>query len=158
MKPIIKDKTKKLCLVCSSGGHFLQLYSLGKFWRQYPRFWVTFDKTDTHYFLKNEKVYWAFYPTTRNLWNFFRNLFLAFKIFFKEKPDVIISTGAGVVVPFVIVGKLFRNKIIYLESLSRIKNLSLSGKIIYFFTDNFLVQWPQLARKYKKAEYKGKII
>ena len=76
MKPTIKDKTKKLCLVCSSGGHFQQLYSLGKFWQQYPRFWVTFDKIDTHCFLENEKVYWAFYPTTRNLWNFFMNLFL----------------------------------------------------------------------------------
>jgi beta-1,4-N-acetylglucosaminyltransferase len=150
-------KNKKLCLVCSSGGHFLELYSLEILWQQHSHFWVTFKDRDTCHFLKGENVYWAFFPTTRNLKNFFKNFCLAFRTLPKEKPDFVISTGAGVGVPFSIIGKILGSKIIYIESFARIDTLSLSGKLIYFFADNFLVQWPQLAEKYKKAIYRGQL-
>lgn len=43
-----------------------------------------------------------------------------------------------------------RCKIIYIESVARTKSLSLSGKIMLYLADSFLVQWPELAHKYKK--------
>lgn len=148
----------KLCLVCSSGGHFLQLYSLKELWEQYDHFWVTFPYSDTQSLLENKKKYWAHCPTNRNIKNFIKNLFLASKILREEKPNVIISTGAGVAVPFMYLGRLFGIKTLFIESLTRVESLSLSGKLVYPVTPYFLVQWPELASKYKKTTYFGQVI
>lgn len=148
----------KICLVCSSGGHLFQLFSLKKLWENRDRFWVSFPTQDAKYLLKNEKVFWANYPTNRNIKNFFKNLGLGWRLIKLEQPDVIISTGAGVAVPFIIVSKLLGIKTVYLESITRIKVLSMSGYLVYPFVDKFLVQWPELVQKYKKVEYKGQVI
>lgn len=145
----------KICLVCSSGGHFFELYCLKEFWSQHQHFWVTFLKQDTRHLLQGEKVYWAYQPTNRNIKNFFRNLYLAWRIFRIEKPDVVISTGAGVGVPFIYLARLFKKKTIYIELMTRIKEISLSGKLVYPIIHHFFVQWPELANRYKKAKFKG---
>lgn len=147
----------KLCLVCSSGGHFFELYCLKQFWSQYEHFWVTFSKQDTCYLLQEEKVYWAYQPTNRNIKNFFRNLLLAWRILRREKPDAVISTGAGVGVPFLYLASFFRKKTIYIESITFVNTLSLSGKLVYPIVHHFLVQWPELTQKNKKAEFKGQV-
>lgn len=148
----------KLCLVCSSGGHFLQLYYLKELWSEYDRFWVTFAAADTKFFLRTEKTYWAYHPTNRNIKNLIKNIFLAYKLLHKEKPDVIISTGAGVSVPFIYWGRLLGMKTIYIESLTRIKGLSLSAKLIYLVVETMLVQWPELAERYRRAIFRGQVV
>lgn len=167
----------KLCLVCSSGGHFFQLYLLKDFWKEHDRFWVTFlekihvplmydekiftsrlpRKIDTA-FVSNEKFCDAYHPTNRSIINFIRNLFLAFKILRKERPDVIISTGAGVGVPFIYTGRLLKIKTIFIESATRVNGLSLSGRLVYPAVGHFIVQWPELAEKYPKAKFAGRVI
>jgi len=148
----------KICLVCSSGGHFFELHSLKKFWSQHEHFWVTFLKEDTRYLLQKEKVYWAYQPTNRNVKNLFKNFFLAWRILRREKPDIVISTGAGVGVPFLYLARFFKKKTIYIESMTRINELSLSGKLVYVIANHFFVQWPELSNKYKKARFKGQVI
>gem|GEM_PF-480430 len=149
---------KKLCLVCSSGGHLFQLYALEPFWSKFDRFWVTFPQKDANYLLKEEKFYRAYHPTNRNMKNFFKNFYLAFSILLRENPDFVISTGAGVGVPFLYVGRLLRKKVIYIESMTRIHSLSLTGKLVYPVVHRFLVQWPELAQRLKKAEFHGQVI
>jgi len=148
----------KLCLVCSSGGHLFELFSLDEMWSAKDHFWVSFATQDASYLLKDEKVYWAHYPTNRNILNLFRNLFLAWKVLKKEKPDIVISTGAGVGVPFLLVGWVLRKKTIYIELITRIDNISLSGLLVYPFVDKFLVQWEGLVKKYRKAEFHGRTL
>ena len=70
----------KLALIASSGGHLFQLYSLKEFWSDKEHFWVSFPTQDAEYLLKDERVYWAYYPTNRNVINLIRNLFLALKL------------------------------------------------------------------------------
>src|SRR5699024_8813291 len=130
----------KVCLVGSSGGHLTHLYLLEKFWENEDRFWVTFDKQDARSVLKGEKVYYCYYPTNRNLINLIKNSFLAIKILFKEKPDVIISSGAAVAVPFFYIGKILRKKTIYIEVFDRINSPTLTGKLVYPVTDRFIIQ------------------
>lgn len=148
----------KLALVASSGGHLFQLSSLKSFWGDKEHFWVSFKTEDAKCLLKDEIVYWAYFPTNRNIKNLFKNLFLAYKILKKEKPDAVISTGAGVAVPFIFVSKILKIKTLYLESITRSEGLSLSGCLVYPFVDKLLVQWPQLTEKYKKSEFQGRII
>ena len=148
----------KLCLVASSGGHLLQLVSLQEAWKAHERFWVTFPKMDSQTLLSEERVFWAYHPTNRNLKNLVRNLWLAWKILSCEKPDVIISTGAGVGVPFIWLGRLLKIRTVYIESITFIKDLSLSGKLVYPFVDRFFVQWPDLASRYPKAVCEGQVL
>ncbi len=154
----MNNKSMKICIVCSSGGHFFQLFRLKEVWQDKNHFWVSFPAQDTQYLLKDELVYWANYPTNRNVKNLIKNLFLAWRILRTERPDVIISTGAGVAVPFILIGKLLKIKSIYIESITFIKRISLSGFLIYPFVDKFLVQWQELAERYKKAEYHGQVV
>lgn len=148
----------KLALVASSGGHLFQLSSLKEFWSDKDHFWVSFETQDAKYLLKTEKVYWAFFPTNRSIKNLVKNFLLAFKVLKDEKPDAIISTGAGIAVPFILAGKIMGIKTLYLESITRSEELSLSGRLVKPFVDKLLVQWPQLAEKNKKSEYQGRII
>jgi UDP-N-acetylglucosamine:LPS N-acetylglucosamine transferase len=148
----------KICLVCSAGGHFYELYGLNPLWRQHRRFWVTFKKEDTEFLLKNEKVYWAYSPTNRNLKNLIRNFYLAARILPRERPDAIISTGAGVAVPFLYLGRLLGSRTVYIESMARITSLSLTGRLVYPAARDFFVQWPELDGFYSRARFKGQVL
>lgn len=98
-----KEKIK-VCLVGSSGGHLTHLYMLKPFWQSKDRFWVTFDKEDARSLLGDERMYPCYYPTNRNIKNLIRNTFVAINVLRKEKPDLIVSSGAAVAVPFFILG------------------------------------------------------
>ena len=149
----------KLCLVCSSGGHLLELRSLNDLWSRYDRCWVTFPTMDTRFLLSGERVYWAHRPTTRNIPNFFRNLAVAFRVLPRERPDVIVSTGAGVAVPFFYLGRALGMTTVYLESLTRSRDLSLTGRLVYPVASRFLVQWPELAARFpRKVRFEGQIL
>lgn len=157
-KKDIKDiKDIKVCLVCSSGGHLTHLYMLKDFWKNKNRFWVTFDKTDANSILKREKKYNCYYPTNRNIKNLIKNIFLAIKILHKEKPDLIISSGAAVAVPFFYIGKLYGAKLVYIEVFDRINKSTMTGKIVYPITDKFIVQWEEMKKVYPKAINLGSI-
>ena len=147
----------KICLVGSSGGHLTHLYMLKPFWSSKERFWVTFDKEDARSLLNEEMVYHCHFPTNRNLKNLFRNTILAWKVLRKERPDVIISTGAAVALPFFYLGKLFGVKLIYIEVFDRIDTTTLTGKLIYPIADLFVVQWEEMKKVYPKAVNLGSI-
>ena len=141
----------KIALVGSSGGHLTHMYLLKKIWENEDRFCVTFDKTDAKSILKEERFYPCYYPTNRNVKNTIKNTILAFKILRKEKPDLIISSGAAVAVPFFWLGKLFGAKTVYIEIFDRIDTPTLTGKLVYPVTDKFIVQWEELKKVYPKA-------
>ncbi len=147
----------KICLVGSSGGHLIHLYMLKPIWSEQERFWVTFDKEDARSLLEGEKVYPCYYPTNRNIWNLIRNTFVAIKVLRKEKPDLLISSGAAVAVPFFYIAKLMGKKLIYIEVFDRIDKPTLTGKLVYPITDRFIVQWEEMKQVYPKAENLGSI-
>lgn len=142
----------KVCLVGSSGGHLTHLYMLKPFWQDKDRFWVTFDKEDARSLLKKDKMYSCHFPTNRNFINLVKNSFLAWRILKKEKPDLIISSGAAVAVPFFYIGKIFfHTKNVYIEVFDRVNSPTLTGKLVYPITDRFIVQWEELKKVYPKA-------
>lgn len=97
------------------------------------------------------------FPTNRNIKNLIRNTFLAIRVLKKEKPDLIISSGAAVAVPFFYLGKLFGTKTIYIEVFDRINKPTLTGKLVYPVTDRFIVQWEEMKKVYPKAINFGSI-
>jgi UDP-N-acetylglucosamine:LPS N-acetylglucosamine transferase len=142
----------KILLVCSTGGHFKALRQLQSFWAKHESCWVTFKTDSTEKFLEGKKVYWAFSPTNRNLPNLVRNFWLAWQVIRQERPDLVLSTGAGVAVPFIILAKVFGFKTAFVESYTRVKELSLSARLMLPFLDKLYVQWDELKKKYPHAE------
>lgn len=130
---------------------------LNPFWKDKNRFWVTFDKEDARSVLEGETVYPCYFPTNRNVKNLIRNTFLAWKVLRRERPDLIISTGAAVAVPFFYVGKLLGSKTMYIEIFDRIDSPTLTGKLVYPITDRFIVQWEEMKKVYPKAINLGSI-
>jgi beta-1,4-N-acetylglucosaminyltransferase len=140
-----RAEARPLLIVCSTGGHLLQMQELREAWEPFQRVWVTFDKSDSRSLLRDERVLHAFGPTNRNIPNLLRNLRLAFTVLRRERPSAILTTGAGVAVPFAWIGKVLGVPTIYVESVTRIEGLSLSGRMIRPVAQRMYAQWPELA-------------
>lgn len=156
-KRMWKEHNMKICLVGSSGGHLTHLYMLKPFWKKRERVWVTFKKEDACSLLEGEKMYPCYFPTNRNLINLVKNTVVAWKVLKKEKPDLIISSGAAVAVPFFYLGKIMGAKLIYIEVFDRIDKPTLTGKLVYPIADEFIVQWDEQKKVYPKAINFGSI-
>lgn len=150
-------KRGRLLLVCSSGGHLLQLHELRAAWETFPRTWVTFDKSDARSLLRDERVVHAFGPTNRNIPNLLRNLRLAWRMIRRDRPAAILTTGAGVAVPFAWVARLHGIPTIYVESFTRIERLSLSGRLIAPVATRLYGQWPELAQNAPRVRFAGNL-
>lgn len=147
----------KVLLVSSSGGHLAQLMCLRPWWSQHERQWVTFDTPDAVSKLEGEQVTWAHHPTTRNLRNLARNTVLARRLLSQFRPDVIVSTGAGVAVPFFWLHRTVGAASVYLEVFDRIETPTLTGRLCRPVTDLFLVQWPEQQRMYRSSVLLGSV-
>jgi UDP-N-acetylglucosamine:LPS N-acetylglucosamine transferase len=130
---------------------------LKNFWEKKERFWVTFDKEDAKSTLVGEKVYSCHYPTNRNAKAFVKNTLLAWRILRLEAPDVIISTGAAIAVPFFYLGKILGSKLVYIEIFDRIKKPTLTGRLVYPIADAFVVQWEEMLKACPRAVYLGSV-
>lgn len=153
------DRALKVCIVCSSGGHLAQLTCLDAWWRQHERFWVTFDKPDAVSQLTEERVWWGHHPTNRNLRNLAKNTVLALRVLALERPDLIVSNGAGIAVPFFWVGKvLFGCKTVYVEVYDRVDSPTLTARLVRPVLDQMVVQWEEQKRHYPGAELLGSVL
>jgi len=145
----------KICLICSHGGHLTELLQLMEAFEGHETFFVTYDSARTRelrckYLLKN---------IGKNPLRMLTAFFTIFKILYKERPDLIVSTGSEIAIPAFYLARLFRIKTIFIESWTRVVQPTGTGRIVYPVTDVFLVQWERLLAKYgKKAKYEGGII
>jgi UDP-N-acetylglucosamine:LPS N-acetylglucosamine transferase len=144
-------------LVCSCGGHLLQLLALREAWRPFSRAWVTFDKSDARSLLRDERVFFAHGPTNRSIWNLLRNLILAWRVVGKVRPKAVVTTGAGVAVPFAWMARLRGARVVYVESLARIEGPSLSYRLIAPIAERRYVQWPELAQALPRTRFVGNV-
>jgi UDP-N-acetylglucosamine:LPS N-acetylglucosamine transferase len=133
------------------------LHRLSIYLDDVDRHWVTFDKPDARSLLTGASVTYAYHPTNRNAVNLLRNGILAISVIRRLRPAIIVSTGAGVGVPFCWVGRAGGARVIYVDSLTRVQAPSLSGRLVMPVVHRYLAQWPDMARRYKKAEYVGKV-
>lgn len=151
-EPAVPDRAHVL-LVGSAGGHLAQLLRLEPWWRHHDRTWVTFEKPDATSLLADETVIWAHHPTTRNVPNLLRNLALAVREIRRLRPDVVISTGAGVALPFFVMARLVGIPTVYVEVFDRIDSATLTGRLCRPFSTRFCVQWPE-----QQPLYRGSVV
>ncbi|OZM70343.1 UDP-N-acetylglucosamine--LPS N-acetylglucosamine transferase [Amycolatopsis antarctica] len=142
-------------LVASTGGHLAQLVNLRECWAGHRRHWVTFRKPDAEAAVGTDEVTWAHHPVTRNIPNALRNLLLAVRTMRRLRPDVIVSTGAGVALPFFVVARFLRVRTVYLEAFERIDRPALTGVLCYALTDRFCLQWEEQRDTYPEGIHVG---
>ena len=152
---------KKVIFISSAGGHFCELMQLDTLFKSYESFVIT-EKEKSAIDVRLPNVVKMYYLLSarrnnillfalKNICNLLRSLFLFILIY----PDVIVTTGANTAVPICYFGKLFRKKIIYIETFAVSHSKTLSGKLVYPIADVFLVQWSSMLNLYPKAIYKG---
>lgn len=145
----------KICIVCSHGGHLTEMLQLMDAFEGHDVFFITYDSPRTRE-LKNE---YLFDNLGENPLKLLSSLPRIFRILHKERPHVIVSTGAEIAIPVFYTAKLLMIKMIFIESWCRVNKPSITGKIVYPIADVFFVQWKQLLKKYgKKAKYEGAVI
>lgn len=152
----------KICLECGEGGHLDEMLNIIKAFEGHELFFVVVKAETTKDLKKMAKVYYLRDRVGLKLIYVLINMILitpfCLKILLIEKPKVIVSTGGDATLPLAYIGKLLGIKIIYVESLARVNDLSGTGKLIYPIADLFLVQWECLLKRRKRAKYWGKVI
>jgi len=152
-------KKLKIIFAASSGGHLEQLMMLKPLMEKYDSVFVT-EKTDYNIGKNDLKTYYMRQINRRELLfipKLIVNSFHSLYVVLKERPKVMITTGALAVVPMAFLVKLFGGKLIYIESFAKVNSKNLSGKVLYPFADRFYVQWEEMLKLYPKAIYKGGI-
>ena len=145
----------KICYTASDGGHTHELMQLDELYKKYPGIFITETRNAKDVFQAVYTLPQVNRKSLRSIFRFIGSLFTVRSILAKEKPTHIVSCGAMCTVPVCLIGKLMKIRVIYVESYTRMKDLSLTGKILYPFADLFVVQWKQLADRYPKAVYGG---
>ena len=148
----------RVLLVGSSGGHLTQLVALRPWWGALQRTWVTFSTLDARTLLEGERVQWAYHPTTRNALNLVRNAALAVRVLRGERPHLVVSTGAGVALPFFVVARLLGIPTAYIEVYDRIDTKTLTARLCRPFTSVFCVQWEEQKALYPDAQVIGLLL
>lgn len=149
----------KICFVSSSGGHWEELMCIREISKEYQSFFVTEEGGQA----EESKLNNIFSLPQINrfekdfLRKFVRLFITAWEILAKERPNVVITTGALIAFPFCLIGKVRGAKIVYIESFARVNERSLTGRLVYSFADLFIVQWESLLRCYPRALYVGGI-
>lgn len=155
---------KKVMFISSTGGHFNELMKLEPLFKNYKVTVVTesssnkkklkneYRKYNIHFLLKKSKY------KIVSLFNLFINCFISLFYFIKYRPKYIVTTGAHTAGPMCCIGKIFRSKIIFIETMANINTPTKTGRIIYKFADLFIVQWEEMLKVYPKAVYGGWII
>ncbi len=148
-----KHVIPKLCLVSSSGGHWEQLQKLKPLIDKYDGFFVT-EKTQ----FKADAQYLMIQTDIKDKWMLPKmviNSVHALKIWIKESPDFVITTGTMIAFPFYLLAIFMHKKVVFVETFGRADMPTLSGKIMEKHTDLFIVQWKSQMKYYKKAVYGG---
>ncbi len=146
-----------ICVACSAGGHLTEALMLKEAWKGKKHFFISDKRINAISLAQKEKVYFIL-PTRRNHFKFLISLIQSLYIILKERPSVIISTGAEIGYPALLIGHYLGIKTIYIETLARINSPSLCGKLAYGKVDHFFVQWEEQKKFFPKAKYVGSIL
>lgn len=154
----VEDAAERVLLVCSSGGHLAQLLALDPWLCAKRARWVTFPTADARSLLAGRDVVEAYHPTTRHVPNLLRNALLAVRMLRRDRPDVIVSSGAGVALPFFVLGRLLGIPTVFIEVYDRLDSATLTGRLCRPFATRMLVQWEEQQQLYPGSTVVGTLL
>jgi UDP-N-acetylglucosamine:LPS N-acetylglucosamine transferase len=153
-----KQKQLRICLAASAGGHISQLLKLAASWNGYETFCVTTTEVIRNKLNKLGEVYVVGECNRQHPIRVVTVFLRCIRIVLRERPDVVISTGAAAGCMLCFLGKMIGAKVVWVDSITNVERISLSGRMVRYIADLFLVQWPELASRNKKVEFVGTVI
>ena len=150
-------KKMKVVIACSTGGHLAEVRRLEDVYKNYDYSYFTYEGGVATALAKTEKVITIPNIHRQKPLTWITGIVYSFIEVVKLRPAVIISTGAGVVVFYCVFARLFGAKLIFIESMARIKSPTITARLLYPFTNLFIVQWPNLLKFFPKAKYLGRL-
>lgn len=146
----------RICIVSSCGGHLTEVRCLKPAYDKHDHFYVLNDKA----LLPDDmEARTMFIAHSERDWRFVLNLWEAFRILQRTRPQVILSTGAGPAVPFALVGRLlFDTRVVFVETITRIDRPSLTGRLMYWLAHDFFYQWDSLRVFFPRAKCCGTLV
>lgn len=138
---------RRVGLAYSPGGHRTELDRALEGIELADAFHVTFQSGRER--RANERTHFVCHPQ-RSWWRTLVTTVQSLAILLRERPAVMISTGADVAVPAMILGKLLGAKTIFVETAGSLEP-TLAGRMVYPFADLFIVQWPEKLERFPKA-------
>lgn len=157
---IVMKKDLKICCISSHGGHLHELEEALKDVDQSRMYWVTYKTKHTQMVMerKHRKCYFIIDPVTNKLL-FGVNAIQSLWHLMIERPNVVISTGAGMAFPTLFLSKkIFRAKIIYIESAAAVVDATKTARMVYPMSDLFLIQWEGLKTEFPNAIFTGGVL
>jgi UDP-N-acetylglucosamine transferase subunit ALG13 len=135
-------KKINIALVCTKGGHFEQMTNLSKFYDQYNHFWITNHNTQTESHLSNERAYYIPMAHFKKPWTYLYQTPSIMKIFARERPTHILSTGSGrtAFIPYLL-SRLLNIRFIFIDTFSRVNGYSKFGSFLLKRNNKILTQW-----------------
>ncbi|MGX5654029.1 glycosyltransferase [Geodermatophilus nigrescens] len=121
---------RRVMLVASTGGHLTELRGLAPVIGAVDRTWVTFDSDQSRSELRGESVTLVPYVRPRDVLGTLRALGHIWRAVRRERPEVVVSTGAAVAVSAFLAARLFRVPCVYIESVARLEGPSLAGRLV----------------------------
>lgn len=152
-----KEPELKICVACSPGGHMVQARRLARVYEQHEHFYFTFAGPVASELEKSARVHTIPNVVRSNPLSWLVGAVRSAGIALKERPDVVITTGAGVVVFLCVFCKLLGAKLIFLESMAKVERPTLTARLLYPFADLFIVQWPGLREFFPRAQFVGRL-
>ena len=135
-----------------------QLLKLTNSWQGYETCCVTTTGVVQEKLQKYGKVYVVGECNRQHLLKVVAVLMRCINIILRKRPDVVISTGAAVGCIMCFLGKLLGARVVWIDSITNVERISLSGRMVRYIADLFLVQWPELQDARKNVEYVGQVI
>lgn len=136
----------------------VQVKQLASIYEKHEHFYFTFKGGVANEMKKASSVCAIPNIVRHNPLSWFVGAFLSLVIVIRKRPDVVITTGAGIVVFFCVFAKLLGAKLIFIESLAKVQKPTLTARFLYPFCDLFIVQWPGLLKYFPKAKYLGRFL
>lgn len=146
----------RVLVVCSGGGHLREAMESIK--GSVNEFHLATFKTASVDGLEGVKAVHYLLDPHLSKAKYLINAIQAFCLWLRLRPRVIITTGAGIAIPVSVIGKLFGSKLIVVDTVAAVSDLSRTGRFLYKYADLFIVQWPELCQKYPKAIYGGTVL
>jgi beta-1,4-N-acetylglucosaminyltransferase len=147
----------KIGIACCPGGHMVQARQLASVYEKHDHFYVTFAGGVAEAMKETSRVRTVPDLIRHNPLSWIRVLIRSACVAAGERPDIVISTGAGAVAFFCVFAKLFGAKLVFLESMAKVTRPTWTGRLLYPLADLFLVQWSGLLKFYPKAKYLGRL-
>jgi hypothetical protein len=148
----------KVGLAASAGGHLVELLKIAGPCIGPKTFAVTTSDIVKNAFEGAVRTYVVCECNRQHLFHVVAVVLQCARILLRERPDVIVSTGAAVGCVMCLLAKILGARVVWLDSITNVNRPSLSGRLVRPFADLFLVQWPELTRGQRDMEYAGAVV